>query len=254
MSDIIKEPPGWTPPQWIPVPLAETYFEAEDMDPDAWHAHTLATLKACMTGTREAGSAADALLRDYNAKQAARQAAGRRGAEVRYNKRNHGNPMATPWHNHGDPVANRIDERRVEKRRRDKMRLDQKRPTESESGIEGADSPDPTRAPTRPPPTADPDRADTPETRRALERFAADPYAGDYPDLPDEALPNGAVVFCEETDPDRALQTYVRQLRRIGADGFREVLRQFMDDCMTSEPVNRGAALVARLNALGGLP
>ncbi len=128
-----------------------------------------------------------------------------------------------------------------------------------------APTPTPPRQPGKPrhpTPTPKPTPAATPTetapaevsrgTRRVLEKFAADPY-GYRDSVPAHLLPNVAVVFCDECDETRALTAFQRKLQKMGAARFREVLYRFMDDCLHSDPTNRGAALMKRLEMLGSL-
>ena len=129
-----------------------------------------------------------------------------------------------------------------------------------------APTPTPTRQPGKPrqpTPTPKPTPAATPTetapaevsrgTRRVLEMFAADPY-GYRDNVPASLLPNVAVIFCDECDEARALTAFQRKLQKVGAARFRETFWEFMDTCLTSDPTNRGAALMKRLEVLGSLP
>ena len=58
------------------------------------------------------------------------------------------------------------------------------------------------------------------------------------------------IDFCGESNPRAAASGYRNELRRLGADNFKEVCAQFADGLESGadpEPGNRGAALMARL-------
>lgn len=78
----IREPDGWKPPQWLPFNPTKTYFKLAGLPAEELRRHVLGFLQSCMTGEREAGSDADALLQEYNAKMQRQRESGQRGGRT----------------------------------------------------------------------------------------------------------------------------------------------------------------------------
>ena len=69
--------------------------------------------------------------------------------------------------------------------------------------------------------------------------------------LSHDALPQWAVKYCQEADPNQAIRAYKKAIRIIGPEAFRKELDLFVAEVEAGEePDSRGRAFMARIQAL----
>lgn len=90
-------------------------------------------------------------------------------------------------------------------------------------------------------------------------KTAGEAVAGDAREavwsVADELLPFLAVAYCRDAQREKALGTFKKFARRMGADSFRQAVGRFVHECEAGEMDgvrSRGALLVARLKGAAG--
>lgn len=235
-----REPKGWKAPRYIfKLPIAETYFKAEGMSGDDWRAHTLETLKACMTGEREEGSVADAIIEDWQQRQ---RNSAKGGEQVR------AKPTPSPLQVDSKPTPSPLqvhlkstpaqdeDEDRYENQ--DKLTTDPDNARTREESVTGTDS----RS------VGSVEKIGDLVGSVSSGALMAGSRKGQVWDYGTAYLPSFAAANLGDADAERAEKGYKAQLRRIGPDAFRETLATLLAEMDAGErPDKPGAVFMSRL-------